>query len=177
MTPTETPAATDVVTPTASPTARLVYRRATAFGPAENVQPPKKPELAVQNSKDGLEAFTRYWFALLNHGYETGDHSLWLQSTFASCQYCANIRSSIDEVFRDGGWQAGGTVDLKITKPTLRPSEPQQQVLVDVRQEATAYFKADGSQAGTSDPADSTEVVILANFKDGWTVEDMHPVR
>ena len=49
------------------------YNPATAEGPAENVPLPVMPELAKQESKEGLEAFAEYWYMLANYGYETGD--------------------------------------------------------------------------------------------------------
>ena len=36
---------------------------------------PELPEAAKAETKEGLEAFARYWFALLNYAYETGDMS------------------------------------------------------------------------------------------------------
>ncbi len=37
---------------------------------------PVLPEAAKAETKEGLEAFARYWYSLLNYAYETGDLSL-----------------------------------------------------------------------------------------------------
>src|SRR5918992_1141024 len=61
-----TPSATPTPTPTAS------YKPADANGRAQNVPLPELPEAAKAETKEGLEAFAKYWYALLNFGFETG---------------------------------------------------------------------------------------------------------
>jgi hypothetical protein len=41
-----------------------VYKPADAKGRAQNVPVPVKPALADKNTKEGLEAFTKYWYEL-----------------------------------------------------------------------------------------------------------------
>ena len=65
--------ATESVSPSASPTPTptAAYKPADAAGPAQNVPVPVLPEVAKTETKEGLEAFARYWFELLSYGYET----------------------------------------------------------------------------------------------------------
>jgi hypothetical protein len=57
--------------PTPTPTA--VYKPADAKGKAQNVPVPVLPEAAKAETKEGLEAFARYWYSLMNYAYETGN--------------------------------------------------------------------------------------------------------
>ncbi|MFP5313120.1 MAG: DUF6318 family protein, partial [Actinomycetes bacterium] len=67
----ETPTPSASATPTPTPSA--VYKPADATGPAQNVPVPVLPEVAKTETKEGLEAFAKYWYELLSYGYESGD--------------------------------------------------------------------------------------------------------
>ena len=60
VSPAQPASATPSATPTPKPTP--VYKPADAKGRAQNVPVPVKPALADKNTKEGLEAFTKYWF-------------------------------------------------------------------------------------------------------------------
>src|SRR6476661_305076 len=65
--------ASATASPSATPTPTPVYKPADAKGKAQNVPVPVKPALADKNSKEGVEAFTKYWFQVLSYAYETGN--------------------------------------------------------------------------------------------------------
>jgi hypothetical protein len=69
------PSASESATPSATPTPTpaAAYKPADATGRAQNVPVPVLPEVAKTETKEGLEAFARYWFELLSYSYETGD--------------------------------------------------------------------------------------------------------
>src|SRR6185312_1169890 len=52
--------------------AAAVYKPATADGPAENVPVPVLPGAATEFTREGLIAFTNYWYSTLGYAYETG---------------------------------------------------------------------------------------------------------
>ena len=62
-----TSTATESATPsaTATPTPTAVYKPADATGRAQNVPVPVLPEVAKTETKEGLEAFARYWYSTL----------------------------------------------------------------------------------------------------------------
>src|SRR3712207_4203337 len=68
---TAAPSATDLATtsasPTPTPTPTAAYKPADASGPAKNVPVPVLPDVAKTETKEGLEAFARYWFQLLSY--------------------------------------------------------------------------------------------------------------
>ena len=100
----EAPSATPMPTPTPSP--------ASAAGPAVNIPVPEKPALADENSVEGLEAFTEWWFELLNYAYATNDLEPLKAVTDEGCGTCENMKQSIQDAYVDGGWQVGGDVRL-----------------------------------------------------------------
>ena len=88
-------------TPSAAPTPTASYKPADATGKAQNVPVPELPEAAKAETKEGLEAFARYWFELLNYGYETGDFGgSGLRSQSPSCAHAERSRPVIS------GWNS-----------------------------------------------------------------------
>lgn len=168
------------VTPSASPSPKPkpVYKPADAKGRAQNVPVPVKPALADKNSKEGLEAFSKYWFLLLNYGYETGDLSAWSALTATSCAFCNNVKTSVAVGYKEGRWQAGGRLSAPSIEARYKSGAATQQVIVQVIQEVTHYYKADRSVGRSPEPGTNTAVVVLATYAQGhWGVADMHLIR
>src|SRR6478609_3983585 len=107
------PATSSSATPTSTPTAS--YKPADASGKAQNVPVPVLPEAAKAETKEGLEAFAKYWFEVLSYGYETGDVSRLDAMTSSDCQACAKAKQVISGWHSDGRWLAGG----RITTPSV----------------------------------------------------------
>ncbi|MDR7157810.1 hypothetical protein J2X42_000493 [Arthrobacter sp. BE255] len=172
--------ATESVSPSASPTPTptAAYKPADAAGPAQNVPVPVLPEVAKTETKEGLEAFARYWFELLSYGYETGDVTQISEITSPSCTMCERAKE-VQRGWHEGGrWLGGG----KVTTPTVSTNfkvagDGNYQVAVQVSQEALSYYNPDGSLDSTDPkPADSGSL-MLAVFKDGvWFVNTIEPI-
>lgn len=178
--PTSSTSQSASVTPSASPTPKPtpVYKPADAKGRAQNVPVPVKPALADKNSKEGLEAFAKYWFTLLNYGYETGNLTAWEKLSAPSCAFCNNIKTSVSVGFKEGRWQVGGRLSTPSIEANLKQGAAAQQVIVQVIQEVTQYYKADKSVGRSPEPGTNTAVVVLASHSQGkWSVSDMHLVR
>jgi hypothetical protein len=71
--PTAAESASASATPTPTPTPSAVYKPADASGPAQNVPVPVLPDVAKTETKEGLEAFVRFWYGALNYAFETGN--------------------------------------------------------------------------------------------------------
>jgi Family of unknown function (DUF6318) len=56
---------------------------------------PELPEAAKKNTPKGAEAFTRYFFASINHAFATGRTDGLLQATAPTCEIC---RATIGDV-------------------------------------------------------------------------------
>ena len=167
-------------TPSATPTPTASYKPADATGKAQNVPVPELPEAAKAETKEGLEAFARYWFALLNYGYETGDTSGLDCVTSPACRACERAKAVI---FRSGTRVGDGSSGGKVQTPSVSTTFKLQpdgnyQVAIQVSQQArfpttTPTATASGSRA----KPDDTGNLMLAVFKNGaWYVNNIQPI-
>jgi hypothetical protein len=133
------------------------------------------PEEAKKETKEGLEAFARYWYSALSYAFETGDLSQWSDVTATECVFCNNIRAGTETGYKLGRWQVGGRLSVPSVEPRFTAGAASQQVIVQVIQEETQYFKADGSVGRNPEPASNSASVVVARYGDGrWTVSDLH---
>jgi len=173
----ETPTASATVTPTPTPSA--VYKPADASGPAQNVPVPVLPEVAKTETKEGLEAFTRYWFELLNYAYQTGDVAPVQAVTSPSCQFCSNITNSLTTNYQGDRWLAGGRITIPAASTSFERSEDTNyQVILQVLQDTITYYERGGSEFRTATKPSNTGNVLLAGFENSaWRVNGLHPLR
>ncbi|MGW9415563.1 DUF6318 family protein [Arthrobacter cupressi] len=169
-TPVQTVTAVSAPTPTAAPGPS--YKQASANGKALNVPVPVMPPIAKQNSKQGLEAFTKYWYSTYTYAVQTGDLKLWLESQDLPKDQATDYQKAMDRNFAKGRWTVGGralvqAVDVKWVK---QPVEPQQ-VFVRVNEEAISYYAAPSKTWQASIPATKQTEVLLTTFVDGqWRI-------
>jgi len=173
----ETPTASATVTPTPTPSA--VYKPADASGPAQNVPVPVLPEVAKTETKEGLEAFTRYWFELLNYAYQTGDVAGLKTVTSPDCEYCSKLTTSLTTNYQGDRWLAGGRITTPAASTTFeRSTDGDFQVILQVVQAPISYYEPGGKEFRTASNGSNTGNVLLSNFIDGaWRVNDLHPIR
>lgn len=175
----ESPSPSVSTTPTATPTPTASYKPADAFGKARNVPVPVRPEAAKAETKEGLEAFARYWFQLLNFAYETGHVAGLASVTSASCEFCSNITRSLDSNYQNGQWLAGGSIETpSISSVFDAQGDGQYQVVVQVQQATIKYFSPGGTEFRKPTPPSDTGNVMLAAYTDGgWRITELHPIR
>ena len=125
-------------------------------------------------TKEGLENFTRYFFDLLSYGFETGDVDGWLKLTNPECKFCANLASGIRAGYADGKWLGGARVFAENVDAMTKDGALTGNVTLVVRQEQIRFFNAEGAEI--REPKEQLEqaAVIFLSYKDGaWFVEDM----
>jgi hypothetical protein len=147
---------------------------ASSAGPAANLPVPVKPALADENSAEGLEAFTKYWFKLFSYGYETNDWVPFEAVTGENCRTCNQVKEVVQGIYEDGQWISGGEFEvLSFSTDFTINTEGSMQVFVDNEQAEITYFENDGS-AFPSEPATEAMVdVIFASYaQGGWTALD-----
>ncbi|WP_236593428.1 DUF6318 family protein [Paenarthrobacter ureafaciens] len=151
-----------------------VYKPADAKGKAENVPVPVMPELAKENSKEGLEAFIRYWYAQQNYAIESGDRSGWAPLNSGECVACARIEKGIGDSHTGGRWSAGGTISVPAIEPIWHDNSNSQQAKVQVVQQQIDYYNPDGSRGRPSESATNSAFGFMVKFGiDGWTVTNL----
>ena len=158
------PASTLTLTPTAA------YKPATAEGPAANVPLPVMPELAKQESKEGLEAFAEYWYALANYGYETGDLGPIRLISGESCVSCNSYLRVVEGGYRGGDWMTGAEITLQDTNSNfVKTEEGYYQAVVMFLQKDLHFYEAEGfigTQPGNSSPV--VQLIEAAYSPSGW---------
>lgn len=176
-TPTGSATSSPPSTPTPTPTA--VYKPADASGPAQNVPVPVLPEVAKTETKEGLEAFAKYWFEQLNYAYQTGDMTGFQAITSPNCDYCSKISSSLTTNYSGERWLAGGKITLPVATTSFeRAADGNYQVILQVQQTPISYYQAGGSEYRAASGASNTGNVLLATFEDSaWRVNGLHPIR
>ncbi|MDQ0029631.1 DUF6318 family protein [Arthrobacter bambusae] len=172
--PTVSTSATATPTPTPTP----VYKPADAKGKAENVPVPVLPAAAKENSKEGVEAFARYWFQALSYAYETGDVSAIKRSTGPNCIFCNGLQESIGQSWTDGKWIVGGRIETPVVEGKPGTGAESRQATVQVIQQQVEIRKADGSLYQEPTEASNSASQVVATFRvDGWVLTDLGLIR
>jgi hypothetical protein len=135
--------------------------------------------VAKTETKEGLEAFARYWFEQLNFAYQTGDITGVQTVTSPDCQFCANVTNSLTTNYQGGRWLVGGKIVVPSSASTFeRGDDGKYQVIVQVQQAAISYYDPGGAEfrAETS-PSDSGNVMLVTYENAAWRVTGLHPLR
>ncbi|MBG6216826.1 hypothetical protein IWX75_001270 [Arthrobacter sp. CAN_A6] len=147
---------------------------ASSDGPAANLPVPVKPPLADENTKEGLEAFTRYWFELFNYGYATNDWTTFDAVTDPGCGTCANIKEEVAVRYGSEGWIVGGAVKVNsIASDFVQNIYGSYNSFVEIEQSSLSYFGSNGILESTSDALPQTVNTSIAVFDAGrWVMLD-----
>jgi hypothetical protein len=169
-------------TPSASPTPSAIYKPADASGKEQNVPIPELPEAAKAKTKEGLEAFARYWYSTLSYAYETGDiEPLDLVST-PTCTSCGRVKEVVQGWHSEGRWLAGGKMVVEGVQTNFIETRPAQyQVLIQVHQDALSYYRGDKTLDEKTEIGPAVGDIMIATYGDGaWravTVEHLVKTR
>jgi len=116
------------------------------------------PEEAKVESKEGLIAFARHWYDLVNYGYETGDVEPVKAVSGPDCYACESFYRGITDVYSTGGWLEGGEIEIITLDSEYKlTSEGRRQVLISVKQGDMVYW----DKAGNPDPRPGDEISFL----------------
>jgi hypothetical protein len=173
-----TKSASATPTPTPSPTA--AYKPASAEGPAENVPLPVMPELAKQESSEGLREFARYWYALLNYSFETGKADRLKQVSGPDCVLCKRAYEMLDIGYENEDWILGGKFIVHGTQSSyVLTSKSQYQVLIHVEQDPLEYRGPEAKVYETDEGLSSDTVHMLeATYADGgWFAHNVVVIK
>lgn len=170
-----TPTTSASATPSATPTPTATYKPADAKGKAENVPVPVKPALADKNSKEGLEAFAKYWYSLLNYAFETGALAPIESVTGTPCAMCDKIFPGIQRWNADGKWVSGASITVHVTQSKFVETRPGEfQVAVQSQQRAGTLYNADGSVGQTVAESTMLGDLMIARYDGGkWHADNV----
>jgi len=175
--PASTSLATTSASPTPTPSPTAVYKPADASGPAQNVPVPVMPEVAKTETKEGVEAFTKYWFAILSYAYETGDTELLASYSGAECVFCQGLIDNIRAAWSDSKWISGGQIQTPAVTAEISAAKPTY-VTVQVLQKELLIHNPDGSRYQEPTAAINAGSRATATFSEGgWTVSALSLIR
>ena len=175
--PDTTSSATESATPspTPTPTPAAIYKPADASGRAQNVPVPVLPEVAKTETKEGLEAFARYWYSTLSYAYETGELAPLSAVTGSECANCEAAKKVISNWYVDGRWLHGGTIITPAIETSFKvAADGNYQVITQVQQSEIRAYRADGSVSDTVVPSSDVAQIFMATYSPGgWRVADV----
>ncbi|WP_449372816.1 DUF6318 family protein [Arthrobacter psychrolactophilus] len=156
---------------TPPPTVAAVYQPATENGPAQNVPVPVLPPKAKEFSKEGLIAFTEYWYSTLGYAFETGNPQPLQNISDPGCKTCEVMAKGVVNGFKDGKWIKGGKMVIGVPSTSFVPAaDGNYQVITMARQEQVKYFRADASLSKDLGTAIAVEDILVGTFQNGaWT--------
>jgi hypothetical protein len=136
------------------------------------------PEVAKTETKEGLEAFARYWYATLSYAYETGDLKPLEAASGKACTSCAKVKAEVTDWHSEGRWLAGGKLHVEGVHSDFVQSGPSEyQAVAQVYQETIDYYLADSTLKGSLPRKPAVGDIVIAVFdSNGWkanTVEHL----
>lgn len=135
---------------------------------------PVMPELAKQESKEGLEAFAEYWYSLLNYGYETGDAEPLREITGQNCSVCDVFYTTLESGFKNQDWMAGSSVTVRdVHSDFILTPDSYYQVLIQITQKDLEYFGPGGVYYGMIEGVHAPIVQIMEASHDGSSWQAM----
>jgi hypothetical protein len=136
---------------------------------------PVLPEVAKTETKEGAEAFAKYWFSVVSYSYETGEVADFESLEPSSCAACRKVKEVIENWHSDGRWLVGGKLSTPVVNTTfIKDQDGRYQVAVQVHQEPLSYMRADGTVARTDTQApDQGNLLFLAYENGAWSAVEL----
>ena len=163
---------TATTTPAPTPTtAAPVYKPATDQGPAENVPLPVLPEQANEFSKEGLIAFTEYWYSTLGYAFETGDPIPMMDISGANCTACTKMAETVVPWHSDGRWIVGGQITVLSSNTSFTAvADGSYEITALVRQNQLKFYRGDHTLADDHGQNPSVADLLTAAYDSGqWS--------
>ncbi|UOY95123.1 DUF6318 family protein [Arthrobacter gengyunqii] len=127
------------------------------------------PEVAKEESAEGLKAFATHWYDLMNYGFETGDVEPLKQISGPDCVVCGNVYRLLGNGYDEEDWIFGGELVVMSTKTNyVVTSKGVYQVLIQIRQDPYEFRGPGGLLYGENDGVEGTTVqMIEATYNNG----------
>lgn len=162
-TKTPTPSSTPSQSPTPSPTADL----ATA---------PERPEVMGTPSAEGAAAAASYFISLHPYIFATGDLAEWDALSEPGCQYCQNVRASVeDQISRDVRGEGSEITVLSAGGTVLAPGDTYAADL-EITQAPSFEVTAGGARVPDGDGG-RYKLHFALWWRDGWLIRAVDATR
>lgn len=137
------------------------------------------PEVAREKSKEGLLAFSRYWFDLVSHAYATGDLDPVMDKTGKDCQTCKNFVAAIATGYQDSGWSSGGKMVVEKLGTEYKEMDLARfgegyRVILLASQEEVYFYESDGTAGIREAEYGPQSLIMLLTYDAGqWRAQDV----
>ena len=137
--------------------------------------PPAMPPEAQTQTADGAMAFARYYFAVVDYAYASGDTAPLAAISDPDCRSCAGIKRMIDEVVSSSGtFQRGPIAISEISEAGIQP-EGWAELMVTYS--TPRFRRMDDSGAVTLEfppEVDQRFLMIIVPASIGWQMRSLH---
>ncbi len=134
---------------------------------------PVMPDVAKEESKEGLIAFGEHWFDLVNYGYETGDAAPVREISAPDCEICESFYDDLEKGYVDDDWIQGGKISvLQTGTKFIQTPEGRYQLLLSIRQDASANRGPNGKVyvEAPIDESTTAQIMEATYISDHWVV-------
>lgn len=162
----------------ARPTSDPSPTPASSNGPARHLPRPQLPEAAKQNSEQGFEAFTQFWFDTITYMRETGDPVPVSEISASSCTMCERQVEKARRLYDGGGWGIGPQRTVKGFESAMLPGADESVTGIYRFAEASSVTYSKAGDVGiryTGGMSDGVQA-IRARFDEGkWVAFEVGP--
>ena len=145
------------------------YRKADAYGPAQNVQEPRKEPAQYSETEQGLYRMMKDWLVSHNYAIQTGDCSYAFKYvTDESEEY--GFYQFIEDLYQRGGWTVDGLDSYQPQGPLIYDEAKKKYRMLHRRFWSTVmYVEPDGTlnMEANTDTSDDT-FYFLFTYSDGY---------
>lgn len=126
---------------------------------------PTPPASITEDTPEAAEDFARYFVAVAEYAWNSGDTTELRAISTADCEMCTSIAEDIDDRTAKGGWSQGLTYDITETEPAiLHPDDDSVRVVV---LHVTTKVEATYTGSELRGPRNSDELVEIHSCPSG----------
>lgn len=143
--------------------------------PRTTPPPPPLPSTAQADSPAGAESFARYYMALLDYAYQTGNTSP--VRGVARCKGCDAVADGIDSWYRQGGHYEGGHFTVKQTSTIRYASGRESTVSLTYLRSTRELVSATGTHETVQGEDDLKLALSIRRVANRWTITNIQPIQ
>lgn len=138
---------------------------------------PTMPAAAKQLTEPGAKAFVKYYYAIINYAWNTGDVGELSSLSEEQCKTCWGYIAQLEKVYGAGGrYETKGDTPDRITAGPRHTAE-QPDFIMRVRQAPGLQFDEAGSIVERLKPFTRTMRITLVKKFKGWRVLALGEIR
>ena len=144
--------------------------------PEPSLSPPPMPPAAAEQTPAGAEAFTRWWFDLLNYAFATGDLDEFRAVSPEGCGTCDGFVQTITDIYARDSTLSGGQITLsQIYIPPGQQDPARIELLAVFDQAATIETTSSGTTRELNAALTENSATMQALWDGKWVAAGVVP--